>query len=80
MDWLDTVTDHLARECGIDPTPLRLTPDDVETLLDLAGVAAHASGARTNAPLLCHVIGAARAQGVALEDLDRAIRSFADRT
>jgi len=38
-----------------------LTPDEVSTLLDLAGHAAHESGARTNAPLLCYLLG--RAQG-----------------
>jgi hypothetical protein len=38
-----------------------LTPDEVSTLLELAGHAAHESGARTNAPLLCYLLG--RAQG-----------------
>jgi hypothetical protein len=48
-----------------------------ETLLDLAGFAARESGARTNAPLLCFVLGRAVAQGADLETLDRAVREGA---
>jgi pyruvate/2-oxoglutarate dehydrogenase complex dihydrolipoamide dehydrogenase (E3) component len=39
-----------------------------KTLLELARVAAHDSGDRTNAPLLCYLAGLARAGGA---DLDR---------
>jgi uncharacterized protein DUF6457 len=38
-----------------------LTDDEQETILDLARIAAHESGDRTNAPLLCYLLG--RAQG-----------------
>jgi hypothetical protein len=34
---------------------------DAKTLLEIAAVAAHESGARTNAPLLCYLVG--RLQG-----------------
>ena len=34
---------------------------DAQTILELARVAAHESGERTNAPLLCYLVG--RAQG-----------------
>ena len=37
-----------------------LSPEDARTLLDLAAHAAHESGARTNAPLLCYLVGLAR--------------------
>jgi hypothetical protein len=59
MDWLTETTLHLAQATGLDPTALMLDARAAETLLDLAGVAAHATGARTNAPLLCHVLGRA---------------------
>ena len=50
-----------------------LSSDDARTLLDLAAHAAHESGARTNAPLLCYLVG--RAQGGAdLETLADAVR------
>jgi hypothetical protein len=52
-EWLRT----RARALGVD----ELTPDEISLLLDLAGDAAHESGARTNAPLLCYLLG--RAQG-----------------
>jgi hypothetical protein len=59
-----------ARALGVDD----LQPDEIATLLDLAGHAAHESGARTNAPLLCYLVG--RAQGTAdLETLADAVRS-----
>ena len=62
-DWIDA----FSAELGADP------PDDatVEALLDIAGVAAHASE-RTAAPLTCWLIGRA---GL---DLDAA-RRLADR-
>ena len=64
--WLRTATDAIG---GGD-----LSDDDVNGLLDIARVAAHESGARTNAPLLCYLIG--RAQGDrSLDELLEAIRS-----
>jgi hypothetical protein len=44
LDWLAS----FAAEAGINPP----TPDEVDTLLELAGVAAHSSE-RTAAPLTC---------------------------
>jgi hypothetical protein len=50
-----------------------LSADDVRILLDLAGFAAHDSGNRTNAPLLCYLVG--RLQGDrSLAELAEAIR------
>jgi Domain of unknown function (DUF6457) len=40
---------------------LELSSDETRTLLDLAAHAAHESGHRTNAPLLCYLVG--RLQG-----------------
>jgi Domain of unknown function (DUF6457) len=38
-----------------------LSEVDANTILELARIAAHESGERTNAPLLCYLVG--RAQG-----------------
>ena len=60
-EWLVTRADELAEGTGIDRAALELSPEEIETLLDLAAHAAHESGARTNAPLLCYLLGRARA-------------------
>jgi hypothetical protein len=49
-DWIDA----FARQLGVDPPD----PTTVETLLELAGVAAHASE-RTAAPIACYLVGRA---------------------
>ena len=52
---------------------VELSPEDERTLLDLARIAAHKSGDRTNAPLLCYLLG--RVQGDRpLRDLAEAVR------
>ena len=59
-----------ARALGVDD----LTADEISLLLELAGDAAHESGARTNAPLLCYLVG--RAQGErSLHELAEIVRS-----
>ena len=74
-EWLSARADALAAAAGIDRADLELSDDDVECLLGLAGHAAHASGVRTNAPLLCYLAGVAHARGAALEQLDETVRS-----
>ena len=65
-DWLAARADAL----GVDP----LTPEQISLLLGLASDAAHESGARTNAPLLCYLVG--RAQGErSLAELEEIVRS-----
>ena len=76
MTWLSELTQHIAARCGVDASALALTDDDAQTLLDLAGYAAHETGERTNAPLLCHVLGRAVAAGVPLDTLDAAVREY----
>ena len=69
--WLTEARDALTRESGV--AGLELSDDDVAMLLDLARIAAHESGERTNAPLLCYLVG--RAQGDAdLGELADAVR------
>jgi hypothetical protein len=66
-DWLVA----RARALGVEED---LTSDEVGLLLSLAGDAAHESGARTNAPLLCYLVG--RAQGErSLDELAQIVRS-----
>jgi hypothetical protein len=58
-----------AAAIGADEIP----DEDARILLELARIAAHDSGARTNAPLLCYLVG--RVQGDRpLEELAEAIR------
>ena len=72
--WLAEARDALAREAGLPPEQLQLSDYDVAVLLDLARIAAHESGERTNAPLLCYLVG--RAEGAAdLQTLADAVRS-----
>jgi hypothetical protein len=72
--WLGQARDALASEVGIDPSELELSEADTKTLLDLARIAAHASGDRTNAPLLCYLVGRAQ-RDQALDLLAQAVRS-----
>ena len=74
-DWLAARADALAARSGVDRAALELTEQEIEGLLELAGYAAHESGARTNAPLLCYLVGLARAGGPSLDELDETVRS-----
>ena len=55
--WLADARDRLAELAGVPPVELDIDEDTEATLLELARVAAHESGARTNAPLLCYLVG-----------------------
>ena len=69
--WLENASGKLAAAVGDDPSAYGLTQADVDDLLDLARIAAHESGERTNAPLLAYLAGLARGRhpGRALADL-----------
>jgi hypothetical protein len=74
--WLTAARDALAETAAIPAEELELDDADARTLLQLARIAAHESGDRTNAPLLCYLVG--RAQPHArLEDLATAVRKAA---
>ncbi|HEV7523385.1 MAG TPA: DUF6457 domain-containing protein [Acidimicrobiia bacterium] len=77
MDWITEMTMRLASATNLDAGDLLLDEVAKETLLDLAGVAAHTSGDRTNAPLLCHVLGRAVARGANLDACALVVRDFA---
>jgi hypothetical protein len=71
--WLTGARDALAQAAGVPAEQLGLDEEQSRTLLELARIAAHESGERTNAPLLCYLVG--RAQGGAeLEKLAEAVR------
>ena len=71
--WLRDARDALAGAAGMSPERLELDDHDTRTLLDLARIAAHDSGERTNAPLLCYLVGLARG-GAELDELADAVR------
>jgi hypothetical protein len=72
--WLTEARDALAQAAGVPAAELELSEEESRTLLELARIAAHDSGERTNAPLLCYLVG--RAQGGAgLNELAETVRS-----
>jgi Domain of unknown function (DUF6457) len=71
--WLQDARDALAQAAGLQRDELELFDDEATTLLDLARIAAHDSGERTNAPLLCYLVGRARC-GADLDTLADAVR------
>jgi hypothetical protein len=71
--WLTEVRDSLSRAAGVAPEELELDDEQEQTLLDLARIAAHESGDRTNAPLLCYLVGRAQ-RHVDLQTLADAVR------
>jgi hypothetical protein len=71
--WLTAARDALAERAAIPPEELELDDAHARTLLQLARIAAHESGDRTNAPLLCYLVGRAQRHAT-LEDLAAAVR------
>jgi hypothetical protein len=74
-EWLAKQADALAEATGIDRNAFELSPDEIGTLLHIAGDAAHESGTRTNAPLLCYLLGRARPGVASLDELAETVRS-----
>jgi hypothetical protein len=63
-DWLEDARQRLER--GVENAgELVLSSRDAEVLLELARIAAHESGERTNAPLVCFLDGLAVGRGTA---------------
>jgi hypothetical protein len=71
--WLREARDAVAAAAGMAPEELELSDEDAATLLELARIAAHESGERTNAPLLCYLVGRARG-GADLDSLADAVK------
>ncbi len=73
-EWLEAASERLAREVGADASAYTLTQREIDDLLELARVAAHESGQRINAPLVCYLAGLASGHhGAGLEDLVDAV-------
>ena len=72
--WLEDARAAIAAATGVKPGELELSDDDAATLLELARIAAHESGERTNAPLLCYLAGLAVQRGADLDSLADAVR------
>jgi Domain of unknown function (DUF6457) len=73
--WLSQARDAVADAAGKERAELEIDDGAAAILLDLARIAAHESGERTNAPLLCYLIG--RAEGSAsLDELAEAVRGL----
>ena len=71
--WLADAADALARVADIPRERLDLEEETVRTLLDIARIAAHESGDRTNAPLVGYLAGICRASEVSVRDLFEAV-------
>jgi hypothetical protein len=72
-EWLTAARDAIAETASMSAEELELDDEEARTLLDLARIAAHKSGERTNAPLLCYLVGRARRHAT-LDDLAAAVR------
>jgi uncharacterized protein DUF6457 len=72
--WLTSARDALAAAAGVPPGELDLDDETSRTLLDLARIAAHESGDRTNAPLLCYLVGRVHERSADLGSLADAVR------
>jgi hypothetical protein len=72
-DWLTDAGETLARLSGVPSESLDLDDSTRATLLELARLAAHESGDRRNAPLLCYLAGLAT-RGADLEAIAAAFR------
>jgi hypothetical protein len=73
-EWLSERADRLAAAANLQRDALDLSGTEIEELLELAAVAAHESGDRRNAPLLCYLVGVAASSGRSLAELARETR------
>ena len=73
--WLAQAADRLAGAAGVPRDRLDLDEEAIAFLLAAAGVAAHESGRRTNAPLYCFILGVCAGSGA---DLDAVRRTLED--
>jgi Domain of unknown function (DUF6457) len=58
-EWLREARGRLVAAVGADASAYELSGEDIDELLELARIAAHESGERINAPLLCYLVGLA---------------------
>jgi hypothetical protein len=77
-EWLTTARDRIAEQTGLPADQLAIDDATATELLELAGIAAHTSGARTNAPLLTFLTGVAVGRGAEFAAISAAIRALED--
>jgi hypothetical protein len=77
--WLTAARAAAAARAGVAVEELDLDDARAELLLDMAGLAAHESGDRRNAPLLCYLLGRAE-RDVTLDEIAAAVRRAMART
>lgn len=78
-EWLRSVRDSVAAASRVSTAELELSVDDEQVLLRAARIAAHDSDDRTNAPLLCYLLGlAAGKSGATLDTIAAAVRPKAE--
>jgi hypothetical protein len=58
-EWIEAASLRLANGVQDDPRLYELQEGQSDKILDLAAVAAHEGGHKTNAPLLCYLVGKA---------------------
>ncbi len=58
-EWLEAAARRLSAGVGDDPRLYGFADNQVDRILDLARIAAHDGGQKTNAPLLCYLVGLA---------------------
>lgn len=58
-EWLQATLARLSEGVDDDPALYSIEHLDIDRLLDLAGIAAHEGGHKTNAPILSYYIGLA---------------------
>ena len=73
--WLTDVRNAIADATGIPAAELEIGEDEAGELLNLARIAAHDSGERTNAPLLTYLAGVAVGRGAELDRVAAAATS-----
>lgn len=66
--WLTERARRLEAASDLPAGAVGLQSDEIEALLEMASVAAHESGDRRNAPLLCYLAGVAVGKGNASVD------------
>jgi hypothetical protein len=74
-DWLTSARDAFAQTSDLAPDELTVDEHTAATILELARIAAHTSGERTNAPLLSYLAGLAVGQGAKIDDLAAVLRN-----
>jgi hypothetical protein len=66
--WLTEQARRLEAASDLPAGAVGLLSDEIEALLEMASVAAHESGDRRNAPLLCYLVGVAAGKGAVSVD------------